>query len=230
VRKLPKLRGRPRFSKDGQITNRGMDRLCEAIQEDEAAHPDDVRAAVRRGYASLNGALGGEGSAHSVDLAFLALCLSRYLDGSRSFDQAFGVATSRPGHPGIPTHEQMAIAREVWSQYLPSTESLKSVARRVGDERGKGKTQVLEYFHRYFLANYCRFVRDRDPRNPWRPNTSSESRRFLKLNKLHEKRADKQPADPAMDGFTITRHVDGTIAVERPWPHLRSRSTKSNAI
>jgi hypothetical protein len=218
VKKTPKSQGEPRFSRNGIITARGIERLCSAI-EDDNAHPDDVRAAVRRVYESQTGILAGA-PLDQFELAFVCLAFARYLDGKFSFDQAFGVTKSRTGRPSVPIKERMSIARAVWERYLPTKDSLESVETMVGDDLGRGQTQVHKYFREYFLASYLSFRRHRQ-----RAATPHENRRFQKLNKLHQERERRLPPSHAHEAFNVTRS-DGTISVDGPWSRLRSRPTK----
>jgi hypothetical protein len=160
--KRRKPQGNTRLSKDGVITNRGIDRLCSEIEEDDDANPDDIRAAVRRVYESLTDNLAGIAPAppHPSELAFLCLAFGRYLDGGGklSLDQSFGLVRSSTGHPGVPVREQKRIARAVWEQYLKRNDSLDAAAITVGAKCGKGKTQILKYFHAQFLPGYLSLV------------------------------------------------------------------------
>jgi hypothetical protein len=217
LRPTRKLKGNPRLSKGGLITDKNLERLCTELEEDGDASPDDVRAAVRRVYNSQIAVVSGKASPNPVDSAFLSIAFGRYLDGNLTFDQAFGVVRSRTGRPRVPAREQMKIAKAVWDQYLTATDSLGAAVTRVGDKIGLGKTQVENYFYEHFLASYISFVRYRNPKTPWQPTTAHENKRFSKVNKRYEKRARKSRSTPTEDAFTFTRNEDGTISVEGPW-------------
>jgi len=225
--KRRKLQGNTRLSKDGVITNRGIDRLCSEIEEDDDANPDDIRAAVRRVHESLTDNLAGIAPAppHPSELAFLCLAFGRYLDGGGklSLDQSFGLVRSSTGHPGVPVREQKRIARAVWEQYLKRNDSLDAAAITVGAKFGKGKTQILKYFHAQFLPGYLGLVLPRFKKNPRRGITARESRRFLKLRKRHDERDHRLHSAPSKHASTVMRDKDGTISVMSPMPNRYSR-------
>jgi hypothetical protein len=226
VKKKPrKLQGKARLSKNGSITDLGLEQLCTSIEEGDA-HPDDVRAAIKRIYKSQAGTVGGVPLTY-YEWTFLCLGFARYSDGTLSLDQAFGVVRSHTGHPGVPVREQQRIARAIWAQYLPTTDSLKAVATGVGDNLGRGSTQVLHYFHEHFLASYIGLMLRRLKRNPQRIATPHELGRFQKLNRLHEKRESRLPSGPTGDTATVTRNADGTISVAMRPPHERYLRRKS---
>jgi hypothetical protein len=224
--KRRKLQGTPRLSKGGKITRRGIDQLSSEIEGDDDAHPDDIRAAVRSVYESLTDNLAGITPAppNPSELAFLCLAFSRYLDGGRnlSLDQAFGLVRSRTGHPGVPARERKKIARAVWEQYLKRNDPLEAAAITVGAKFGKGKTQILKFFHDQFFPGYLNFMLTRLNNSPGRRMTQHETRRFLKLRKHHERRELGLRSTSTKDSATVTRNKDGMITVEAPWLHRHS--------
>jgi hypothetical protein len=224
--KRRKLQGNPRLSRDGKITHRRIDRLCSEIVDDGEAHPDDVRAAIRRVYQSATDNLVGIAPAppNQSESAFLCLAFGRYLDGAGnlSLDQAFGLDRSRTGRPSVPTAEQKWIACAVWEQYLKGNGSLEAAVIAVGARIGKGKTQVQKFFYAQFLPGYLSFVLPRIGKNPKRGITPHETRRFLRLRKSHENSERRvHSTAPA-----VARNKDGAISVDSPRPHRNSRSVK----
>jgi hypothetical protein len=220
--KARKLHRTAQLNKDGYITDSGLAQLCSAI-EDGDAHSVDIRAAVRRIYESQIGIVPG-GPLSYREWEFLCLAFARYLDGL-TFDQAFGVVRSHTGHPGASLSEQRRIARAMWAEYLRTTDTLKVVATRVGENLGRGTTQALLYFHRHFEASYVGFALRRLKQNPNRVLTHDELQRYQKLSRLHKKRADRLGSAPLEN--TVTRNADGTITVKMPPPHERYLRRKS---
>lgn len=135
---------------------------------------------------------------------------------------------SRPGIKAFAFHHMSKrIARAMWAQYLPTTDTLKAVATTVGEKFGRGSTQALLYFHRYFEASYIGFALRRLKQSPHRVVTPHELRRHQKLSRLHKKREGRQGSCPPEDAATVTRTADGTISVEMLPPHERYLRRKS---
>jgi hypothetical protein len=192
VKKPRKLQGNPRLSKDGVIKNWGFEQLCSEIEEDDDAHPDDVRAAVRRVHQSLTYSFAGIAPVplNPSESAFLCLVFGRYLDDGRklSLDQAFGLAKARRGNPGTPRRKRLEIACALMEQFITTKDSLKFAAGVVGDRFGKVPSRVLELLDANFLSASARIALRRRKTHPDRVFTGLESLRFGVLYRRNYKK------------------------------------------
>jgi hypothetical protein len=192
VNKPRKSQGNAHWSKDGLIREDYIAFVSHEIEEDDDAHPDDVRAVMTRALQAL------ENGEQLPPFRYLRLCLARYLTGSLKLDQAFGLAKVARDRPINPRKRRIEIACAMLERYITTDAGLTEAARIVGDEYGMRAARVLALLDSNFKsASASLGIRRRKMHPDW-TFTPSEDRRFQQLYRRNRNQNRRLPGKSSL--------------------------------